>query len=216
MKKVLKTFWKNNSGFVFILFGLAFFRTAIADWSPVPTSSMEPTIYPGDVLLINKLALGPNVPFTEGRLIHLNEPERGDIITLTPPGMEDTYVKRVVGVPGDRIRTDGIRLIINDEVMPLEMIDDGESTGIYKALETLGATRHVIQYDLRYSMRQIEQEITVPADSYFVMGDFRNNSEDSRWFGFVHKDRIIGKVTRLMVSIADERSLLRAPWTELQ
>lgn len=211
MKGRLKTFWKNNATFIFILLGMVCFRTAIADWSPVPTSSMEPTIYPGDVLLINKMALGPNVPFTEGRLLHLSEPQRGDVVTLTPPGIEETYVKRVVGLPGDRIRTDGIRLIINGEMIPLEMIDTGETSGLYKAIETLGNHQHVIQYDLRYSMRQIEGEITVPVDSYFVMGDFRNNSEDSRWFGFVHEDRIIGKVTRLAVSVADERSWLSAP-----
>jgi signal peptidase I len=215
VKKLLRTFWKNNSAFVFIFLGLVFFRTAIADWNPVPSESMEPTIFAGDVLLINKLVLGPNVPFTEGRLVHVNEPERGDIITLTPPGKDITYVKRVVGVPGDRIRTDGMRLIINDEMLPLRVIDDGERTGLYQALETLGKHQHLIQHDLRYPMRQIEQELTVPADSYFVMGDFRNNSEDSRWFGFVHQDRIIGKVTRVAVSIADERSLLGAPGTEL-
>src|SRR5690606_25687344 len=118
------------------------FRTAIADWSPVPTSSMEPTIYPGDVLLINKLALGPNVPFTEGRVLHYSEPERGDIVTLTPPALEATYVKRVVGVPGDRIRSDGIRLIVNDELVPLTVLDNGERSGVLTALETLGEQPH--------------------------------------------------------------------------
>lgn len=212
----MKKFLIENRAFLLILLGMAFFRTAIADWSPVPTGSMEPTIYPGDVLLINKTLLGPNVPFTEGRVWQTGQPERGDIVTLTPPGKDSTFVKRVIGLPGDRIRMEGIQLFINDQPVPLQIVDRGETTGLLKVSEQLGAHQHEIQVDLGMGMREIREEVTVPADSYWVMGDFRNNSEDSRWFGFVHKDRVIGKVTRLAVSIADERSLLEAPLSKLE
>lgn len=211
----MKKFLHENRAILLILLGMAFFRTAIADWSPVPSGSMEPTIYPGDVLLINKTLLGPNVPFTQGRLLQLDQPARGDIVTLTPPGITETYVKRVVGLPGDRIRMQGLQLIINDVPVPLTITDRGEHSGMLRATEQLGEHRHEIQVDLRHAMREIPDEITVPADSYFMMGDFRNNSEDSRYFGFVQKDRLIGKVTRLAVSVASERKWLQAPLSKL-
>ena len=211
----MKKFFTDNRAFILILLGMVFFRTAVADWSPVPSGSMEPTIWPGDVLLINKTLLGPNVPFTEGRLAQYQQPARGDIVTLTPPGKTDTYVKRVVGLPGDRIRMRGMQLVINDEPVPLRLTDKGESTGFLRATEQLGEHSHEIQLDLRLGMREIDEELTVPADSYFVMGDFRNNSEDSRFFGFVNKDRLIGKVTRIAVSVAAERKWLSAPMQKL-
>ncbi len=211
----MRKFFNDNRAIILILLGMAFFRTAIADWSPVPSGSMEPTIWPGDVLLINKTLLGPNVPFTEGRIAQYHQPERGDIVTLTPPGKTETYVKRVVGLPGDRIRMNDLQLVINGKPVPLQITDRGERTGILRATEQLGEHSHEIQVDQRLVLREIDEELTVPADSYFVMGDFRNNSEDSRYFGFVNKDRVIGKVTRLAVSVANERSWLSAPLKKL-
>ena len=119
----MKKFLKNNVGIICLLLGMAFFRTAVADWNPVPSSSMEPTIFPGDVVLVNKTLLGPAIPFTHARLFSLGEPERGDIITFYPPGIDEQYVKRVIGVPGDTIRTDGLRLYINDQLLSLEGIE---------------------------------------------------------------------------------------------
>jgi signal peptidase I len=207
---------KNNAGLVVLLVSMLAFRTAIADWSPVPTSSMEPTILPGDVLLINKTILGPAIPFTEARLFAYAEPQRGDIITFTPPHVDTTYVKRVIGVPGDRIRTEGIRVFVNGTELPLSIIDRGEATGMLKATEVIDGRSHLITLDTSRGMRQIETEITVPPHAYFVMGDFRNNSEDSRYFGFVSEDKIIGRATRLAVSIADERGFFSSIGQVLQ
>ena len=128
---------KNNAGIVIALVSLLAFRTAIADWSPVPTSSMEPTILPGDVLLINKTILGPAIPFTEARLFSYAQPQRGDIITFTPPHVDTTYVKRVIGVPGDRIRTEGLRVFVNGVALPLAITDRGENNGMLTAIETI-------------------------------------------------------------------------------
>ena len=212
----MKKFLLDNRALFLVLLGMAFFRTAIADWSPVPSGSMEPTIQAGDVLLINKTLLGPNVPFTEGRLWQKAQPQRGDIVTLTRPDEDITLVKRVVGLPGDRIRMEGMQLFINDVPVPLVVTDRGELTGVVQAVEQLGEHSHGIQLDRRLQLKEIRDEITVPADSYFVMGDFRNNSLDSRYFGTVHKDALIGKVTRLLLSVAEERSWLDAPLTELK
>jgi signal peptidase I len=117
----------------------------------------------------------------------------------------------VVGLPGDRIRMQGIQLFINDVPVPLIVTDRGELTGVVQAVEQLGEHSHAIQLDRRLQLKEIREEITVPADSYFVMGDSRNNSLDSWFFGTVHQDLVIGKVTRLLLSVADERDWLKAP-----
>lgn len=196
---------KNNSGLIILFTSIFMFRTAIADWSPVPTSSMEPTILPGDVLLVNKTILGPAIPFTEARLFAFAQPQRGDIITFTPPHKDSTFVKRVIGIPGDRIRTEGLQVFVNGKALPLSIIEQGQDSGRLKATETIDGRTHEITLDTSRGMLEVETEITVPPHAYFVMGDFRNLSEDSRYFGFVSEDKIIGRATRLMVSIAEDR-----------
>lgn len=207
---------KNNAGLAVTLVCVLFFRTAIADWSPVPSSSMEPTIYPGDVVLLNKTILGPAVPFTKSRLLDFAQPQRGDIITFIPPHTSETYVKRVIGVPGDRIRTEGLRVFVNGEALPFFITDPGQVSGLLQGRETIAGREHAIQVDLRRGMIQLDGELTVPEHAYFVMGDFRNNSKDSRTWGFVSEDKVLGTVTRLAVSIADEREMLDSIGESLQ
>lgn len=201
---------RNNIGLILLLCGMAFFRTAVADWNPVPSSSMEPTIFPGDVMLVNKLKLGPAIPFTQSRLFSLGNPERGDVITFYPPGIDEQYVKRVIGIPGDTIRTDGLRIYINDEAAPLSELRQNNSTRRLTANETINGVTHQIVVFSDQPIPQIPVNIIVPEGSYFVMGDFRNNSEDSRYWGFVPEENIIGKVTRLLVSFAKERSFFNS------
>ena len=202
MKKLLS----NNLGFICLLAGMAFFRTAVADWNPVPSPSMEPTIVPGDVVLVNKLRLGPAIPFTHGRLFSLGEPERGDIITFYPPGIDQQYVKRVVGVPGDRLRSDGLTLFVNEQEMRLTDVSLDDRQRLITALESLGGVTHQVKVFLDRPIPQVPLNITVPEGHYFVMGDFRNNSEDSRFWGFVPEENIIGKVTRLLLSTSSQRA----------
>ena len=204
----MKKFLRNNIGIICLFAGMLFFRTAVADWSPVPTSSMEPTIFPGDVVLVNKILLGPAIPFTESRLFSTGEPERGDIITFFPPGKDVQYVKRVIGVPGDRIRTDGFRLYVNDQLLPVaEMEVDNQKRQITGS-EMINGHQHRIKVQSDRQIVQLSDELTVPVASYFVMGDYRNNSEDSRFWGVVPEQNIIGKVNRLLLSTAAERSFL--------
>jgi signal peptidase I len=202
----MKKFLRNNLGIICLFAGMIFFRTAVADWSPVPSSSMEPTIFPGDVVLVNKMILGPAIPFTESRLFSTGEPERGDIITFFPPGMDVQYVKRVIGVPGDRIRTDGLRLYVNDQLLPIAGVEVDNRKRQITSGEMINDHEHQIKVQSDRQIVQLTDVITVPAASYFVMGDFRNNSEDSRYWGFVPEENIIGKVSRLLLSTAQERS----------
>ncbi|MDR0779761.1 MAG: signal peptidase I [Pseudomonadales bacterium] len=202
----MRKFLRRHRGIFFIVLGVLCFRTAIADWNPVPTGSMEPTIYPGDVVLVNKTLLGPALPFTKGRLWAWQEPRRGDIITFQAPHVDEVYIKRVIGVPGDRIRTDGIRVLVNGVALPLTVIDDGNTSGILRAVETIDGREHYLQVNQRYLVQQLREEVVVPEQAYFVMGDYRNNSEDSRVFGFVPAANILGRATRLAVSVAEERN----------
>lgn len=207
MKTKILKFLKNNLFFFVLLLGMLFFRTAIADWNPVPTASMVPTIYPGDVVLVNKTLLGPAIPFTDFRLFSYSSPKRGDIVTFYTPHTHEQYIKRVIGIPGDTIRIEGLSVFVNGEQLPLVLDFDSVDQGLLMGLETIGDLQHGIQIFTDRVIVDIPQGISVPENKYFVMGDSRNNSEDSRYWGFVDEDKIIGKVTRVLVSFADER-----PW----
>src|SRR5690606_38008889 len=116
----------------------------------------------------------------------------------------------------DRISTAGLRVFVNGVPLPLTVTDDGSATGLLRGLETIGDSAHGIQVDLRLDMPQLDTEVTVPEHAYFVMGDFRNNSVDSRAWGFVREDRILGSASRLLVSVAEERALLASLGERLQ
>jgi len=92
---------------------LSLFRSMVLDWNVVPTGSMKPTILEGDYIFVNKLAYGLKVPFTSSRLFSWSEPDRGDIVVFAPPGETDRYVKRVVGLPGDRLEMRDNQLCVN-------------------------------------------------------------------------------------------------------
>ena len=194
----LRTTIKNYASLLLMLLAMLAFRTAVADWNYVPTGSMEPTIIPGDVLVVSKLSYGPSIPFTSSRLFSLGEPERGDIITFYPSHTDKCLVKRVVGVPGDRLKIRGAELWINGKKL--------EQTALSGNLlqESGGIKPHQIKLSGEGGLRTIEGEIQVPEGQYFVMGDHRNNSYDSRYWGFVDKTQVVGKVTAVGLSFSGE------------
>src|SRR5205807_7841068 len=97
----MKRWLGENRGFVILLLCFGVFRTAIADWNPIPSSSMQPTLLEGDVVLVNRLAYDFKLPLTELSLARLGEPQRGDVITFTSPRDGARLIKRLVGLPGD-------------------------------------------------------------------------------------------------------------------
>ncbi|UTF59060.1 signal peptidase I [Gilvimarinus sp. DA14] len=189
---------KANRGIILFLFGMAFFRTAVADWNYVPSGSMEPTLYPGDVLVVNKLAYGPAVPFTRSRLWSTGEPSRGDVITFFPSHTDQCLVKRVVGVPGDRLRFAGSSIWLNGERLTIE-----EKEGaLWQNLTPLLA--HKVQLSTSdLATDTFNGEFVVPEGKYFVMGDNRHQSYDSRYWGFVDKSQVVGKVAAVGLSLSD-------------
>ena len=167
---------------------------------------MEPTIYAGDFLLVDKTAYGPSLPFLNIKLWNHGTPERGDIITFIPPHSSDLYVKRVVGVPGDNIIIENANLFINNTRIPQKLVSsDAKSTILNESLDTV---THNIKYSTNRPVSSPDLDLVIPENKYFVMGDHRNNSSDSRYWGFVDEDKIMGKVNRLALSFSSKRAFI--------
>lgn len=194
---------------IIILAVLAPLRSAVADWNDVPTGSMKPTILEGDRVVVNKLAYDLKVPFTTYRVATWDNPERGDIVVLFSPADGRRLVKRVVGLPGDTIMMRNNVLFINDEPAEYDEIDwstlrgmkDSDSESALFATERIEDREHAMMSTPgKPSMRNFGP-IVIPGDEYFVMGDNRDNSYDSRWLGFIERRRIVGEVVAVAFSL---------------
>jgi signal peptidase I len=184
-------------------------RSAIADWNDVPTGSMEPTILPGDRIFVNKLAYGLRVPFTTVWVAEWSGPRAGDIVTLLEPTRGTRLVKRVVAGPGDRLELRDNVLYINGSALgyrplsgaELDDIDAARREAHVFALEDLGGHAHVVAATPAVRAMRSFGPVTVPAGKYFVMGDNRDVSGDSRYFGFVARQRITGRSPGVALSL---------------
>ncbi|GAG29971.1 unnamed protein product, partial [marine sediment metagenome] len=189
------------------------FRSAIADWNDVPTGSMKPTIVEGDRIFVNKLAYGLRVPFTSWQLIERDGPQRGDVVIFFAPEDGLRMVKRVIGLPGDRVELRNNRLYVNGEPAVYERLDDGIIETIppqsrYRhrfAGELIDGRSHPMMITPPFSARRTHGPVDVPPGAYFVMGDNRDSSRDSRWLGCIPRDRIVGQATGVVFSIDPDR-----------
>lgn len=202
-----KGFLKGYKALISFIFLMVCFRTAYADWSHVPTSSMEPTILPGDVIWIDKTSFGPSLPFLNKRIFAWNQPERGDIITFIPPHEDILYVKRVIGVAGDSLHIEGNAIYLNGARLEQSITEFSED--IILGIETLG-NQHAFKVSRDRGLPYFDRTVVVPDGKLFVMGDFRNNSVDSRAWGFVDENRVTGKVSSVAVSFSRQRDGLFA------
>lgn len=193
LKKVIK----ENRGFILFLVLMGVFRSAVADYNSVPTGSMLPTIVPGDQITIDKLAYDVKVPFINHSLMRLDEPTRGDIVVFESASAGMRMVKRVVGVPGDRVAMINNRLIINGKALDYQMIKGQQDALIEQLPQRKHKIRIVNNVDSVYDSFN---EVVVPIDQYLVLGDNRQNSADSRVHGFIPRDEIIGRAGRILVS----------------
>jgi len=180
-----------------------FIRQFVVEAFKIPSGSMIPTLTIGDHLLVNKFIYGPRIPFTDTRIFTWKEPKRGEIIVFKYPENESkNFIKRVVGLPGDKVEIQNGKLFINAQPVPvtdLGAYDDGEqgAGSSYfpepKLLEEqLGSVTHKILY-LRDQSGYNFGPVLVPKDSVFVMGDNRDNSQDSRVWGWVNHSKILGR-----------------------
>jgi signal peptidase I len=180
-----------------------FIRQFVVEAFKIPSGSMIPTLTIGDHLLVNKFVYGPRIPFTDTRIFTGSEPKRGEIIVFKFPRDESkNFIKRVVGLPGDKIELRMGKLLINDEPVPVTTLgayggDDQRSGPPYydKPMlldEQLGSVKHHILY-LHDQTETNYGPVLVPKDTVFVMGDNRDNSQDSRVWGFVKQNKILGR-----------------------
>jgi signal peptidase I len=200
-------------------------RSAIADSNWVPTGSMKPTILEGDLVYVDKLAYDLRVPLTLHRLARWSEPEAGDIVVFISPQDGTRLIKRVIGVPGDTIEMRDQVLIINGQPLRYEVVDATpikdevhEDPHPVLAIEHGPAQPHsVMALPSRDALRSFDA-ITLQPGHYFMMGDSRDNSHDSRYFGPVQREQIVGRAERVLVSVDLNRYLaprFRRFWTEL-
>ena len=207
--------WIEYSGSFFPVIALVFFlRSFLYEPFKIPSSSMVPTLVIGDLILVNKFTYGVRLPIINKKIIEMNDPQRGDVMVFKyPKDPSLDYIKRVVGVPGDKITYKNKRLTINGKEVSYEplsdYLDEEHLSYSKQYVERLGDVPHRILNDEKapayvqnpdpFPMRELCSynvegfTCTVPSGHYFMMGDNRDNSLDSRYWGFVPDENIVGK-----------------------
>ncbi len=190
-----------SKSFFPILFAVLFFRAFLFEPFQIPTGSMIPSLNVGDYIVVNKFSYGIRLPVTGTKVIDIGEPKRGDVMVFVPPHDPVYYVKRVIGLPGDHVRYENKTLYINEVEQTqdfLERTRDG-ARSVKHFMEQLGEVAHDIYVSppSPYGERAYDWMTpggkVIPEGYYFMMGDNRDNSSDSRTWGVVPEENIIGK-----------------------
>ena len=177
-------------------------RSFVAEPFRIPSNSMMPTLLTGDFILVNKFTYGLRLPINNHKVIAIGEPQRGDVVVFRPPHHPDQdWIKRVVGLPGDRVGYHDNQVSVNGKVLAYAPIgvyqgkgNGTEMTGAEELQEDLlGRQHHVLERTNLPFIDQGEGDWIVPPGHYFVMGDNRDNSEDSRYWGFLPEQNLRGK-----------------------
>lgn len=213
--KTVRFFHQQVMPILFVVLVLCSFRSSIADWNDVPTGSMKPSILEGDRIFVNKLAYDLKVPFTTWRILEWGDPARGEVVVFYSPADGIRMVKRVVGAPGDVIEMRNNRLIINGapasyaelDAGVIEQIPAAQRRGLLFGSESFAAGEsHPVMQMPGYRPARSFGPVTLAKDQYFLMGDNRDNSSDSRYWGSVHRSQIVGRATGVAVSLDPQRS----------
>ncbi|MFC7367670.1 MULTISPECIES: signal peptidase I [Vreelandella] len=196
-EKLLKEPWPidYSRSFFPVLLVVLVVRSFIVEPFQIPSGSMKPTLEVGDFILVNKFAYGLRLPVVHHRFLEVDDPERGDVMVFRfPEEPAVNFIKRVVGLPGDSIRYEGKQLYVNGEAVTKTLVEEGPERSPQQLLleEQLGSVSHYIYNNPRDPGPQM-REIIVPEGHYFTMGDNRDHSNDSRYWGFVPEDNIVGR-----------------------
>lgn len=174
-------------------------RSFLIEPFQIPTGSMIPTLEVGDFILVNKYAYGVRLPVIGTKLWSVADPDRGEVMVFIPPHEDKYYIKRVIGLPGDTVRYEGKRLYINGELISEEFESDitidtniGALDGTLH-VETINGIEHATQHISGPARERARTTWVVPNGNYFMMGDNRDNSLDSREWGFASEKNIVGK-----------------------
>jgi len=203
----MKSWIRQNRSFLVLLLLFGLFRTAIADWNPIPSGSMRPNLLEGDVVFVNRLAYNVKIPLTDVVLARTADPQRGDVVTFSSPLDGVRLIKRLVAVPGDVVEMRDKVLIINGQAARYEALDTvlepAGPVGVLVAThmkETTAQGQHEIQWLSGVKAKDNWGPITIPPDQFLMLGDNRDNSADSRYIGLVPRQLLIGRAERILVS----------------
>ena len=204
----MRAVWRDWRGFIIFLVVMFTFRSAIADWNDVPSGSMLPTILIGDRIVVDKLAYDLKFPFTTARVATWGQPQRGDIVVFYSPADGVRLVKRVIGLPWDVIGMLNNRLVVNGERVQYEPrgVSEGSEAGVQELrLERLDGKSHMMMVTPARPSLVSFAPVRVPPEAYLVMGDNRDNSNDSRFIGFIPRGEILGRASRVAFSLDPDR-----------
>ncbi len=203
--------WREWRGYIFFFcFVWIPLRSAVIDYNPVPTGSMNPTILEGDVVWVNKLAYGLRVPLTTVQVAQWADPQRGDIVVVLSPADGTRLVKRVVGIPGDTLAMKDNQLFLNGQPVAYAppatdyaptLASSLRAHAFFAEEDLAGVSHAVMGLSDRVSPYRTFAPVTVPAGSYFLMGDSRDNSLDSRDYGVAARDTILGRAEGVLISL---------------
>ena len=182
-----------------VLFAVLILRSFLVEPFQIPTGSMIPTLEVGDFILVNKYAYGVRLPVIGTKIIDVADPERGDVMVFIPPHVDSYYIKRVIGLPGDTIRYEDKRLSINGGLISEEFVEEIEvkvNMTNYPGtlhMETINGVEHATQHITAANRQRSRTTWVIPNGHYFMMGDNRENSLDSREWGTVSEKDIVGR-----------------------
>lgn len=189
----------SRSFFPVLLFVLII-RSFVFEPFRIPSGSMEPTLVKGDFIFVQKYAYGLRLPVTETKIVEIGSPERGDVVVFRyPPEPSVNYIKRIVGLPGDEIVYKSHRLWVNGEEVPLVRAPDASGDSP-RYIETLDEREHAI-YVWSPEFSQRDGVYRVPEGQFFVLGDNRDKSKDSRYIGFIPESHLVGEAVRIWMHI---------------
>ena len=195
----MKRWIRDNRGFLLFLVLLGISRGALADWNHIPSGSMRPTLLEGDVVLVNRVAYDLKVPLTDVVVAQLGEPRRGDVVIFRSPQDGTRLIKRLIGVPGDVVEMRGKVLRINGATAAYTLLDVGDA-GMAVLSEATDRDDHRIQWEQRAGAIDSFGPVRIPAGHFLMLGDNRDHSADSRYFGLVRRELLIGRGERILAS----------------